>query len=198
MDKVGRKTGWTSGIVSATCVDLPAAEDYYWRDCTYQADYWSDEGDSGAPVFSWPGTGNDVTLVGIHWGNSASQQRSDFSPWSGIVQDFGWMTVVAPEPFSNSIVNHDTYFYTATPTGGDPPYVSSYWEWCGIDCDGGGGGGDPAPPATRGGVRPDAIVHGWQFLSTDWTVYWRESQRWLRSTVTDSRGQQGVATYWVP
>ena len=100
-----------------------------------------------------------------------------------------------PAPLSTSI-SAASPDYTASPVGGFPPYTS-YWEWCGIDCDGGGGGGELAASA-GGGVHPNTIVHGWQFLSTDWTVYWNQGQRWLRLTVTDSQSQQAVATYFVP
>lgn len=99
-----------------------------------------------------------------------------------------------PQPLTNSIVPSG-YYFTANPTGGQQPY-SFLWEWCGIDCDGGSGGELAAP--LLGGIRPDAVAHGWQILSTDRTVYWTESQRWLRSTVTDGQYQQAAATYWVP
>jgi len=98
-----------------------------------------------------------------------------------------------PQSLTNSIVQSG-YYFTANPAGGQQPYTY-LWEWCGIGCD--GGGGELAPPA-RPGVRPNVISQGWQVLSTERTVYWRESQRWLRSTVTDSQNQQAVATYWVP
>jgi len=96
VDKVGWKTGWTSGLITATCVDLLGA-DYWWRDCSYKAGYWSDNGDSGSPVFVWNGD-TTVTLVGIHWGHNTQGQYSDFSPMGGIYQDFGSMVAELPLP----------------------------------------------------------------------------------------------------
>lgn len=155
---------------------------------------------------------NQYAGSGVLFSNIYLVDRYDnivFPTWTHVVQsgtspDCGWSvtsdsTTVGlfynePPELSNAIANDSSSFYSAQPSGGYAPYVSSYWEWCGIDCD--GGGGDLTAPASRG-VRPNTIVHGWQFLSTDWTVYWNESQRWLRSTVTDSHDQQAVATYYV-
>jgi len=190
VDKVGWKSGWTSGTVQHTCVNV-VATDGYWRDCTYQADYWSEGGDSGSPVFTWPGTGSGVTLVGIHWGKG---EHTDFSPFGGLERDFvGLIIATVPVPPSVIIVNHDTYYYDAVPAGGEPPYVSVYWESCGIDCSGGGGDPEPAPPATnRDGVRPNTIAHVWQLPSTDLRVPWTESEPRVRAGTIASTGRDGV------
>jgi hypothetical protein len=79
--------------------------------------------------------------------------------------------------------------YFAVPSGGVPPYVF-YWEWCAIDC------GD-AGPLKAGGVGPDEVIHGWQFVSTNTSVYWTTSGT-LRLTLTDSRQTQSIATHSVP
>ncbi len=98
-------------------------------------------------------------------------------------------------PLADYITNDGNSWYTAHPSGGRPPY-SNYWEWCAIDCSGGGGGNGPA---ARGGVGPNQVVHGWQFISTAWSIYWPYlTQVTLRSTVTDALSNQAVATYWVP
>lgn len=73
----GYKTGHTEGTVQATCFDT------YWTDtndallCQYSADYWSQGGDSGAPVWTetWflGGSPPDTVeryIAGIHWGRN--------------------------------------------------------------------------------------------------------------------------------
>jgi hypothetical protein len=87
VNKMGFKTGWTSGDieygklvwphVGNTCVDF-FGTDGIVRLCQVGADYSSDHGDSGAPVFTWDGYGSDVVLVGIHVGADYSHY---FSPW---------------------------------------------------------------------------------------------------------------------
>lgn len=67
VDKVGIRTGWTRGTVNSTCVDRwNATTKYKWL-CNTLAYYWSDKGDSGAPVFIVL-SGNQIAAVGIHWG----------------------------------------------------------------------------------------------------------------------------------
>jgi hypothetical protein len=67
--KVGRSTGWTTGEVQETCVntdigDGSAATMFLCQDI---ANYARMGGDSGAPVFRIL-SGNDVQLIGMHWG----------------------------------------------------------------------------------------------------------------------------------
>ena len=72
--KVGRTTGWTSGMVKAyddpTCPggklgDGDNKPDDVYIECLARADYVSLRGDSGAPVFV-RGAGRTVELVGVH------------------------------------------------------------------------------------------------------------------------------------
>ena len=65
--KIGWRTGWTVGEVTNTCVDAQATDGIV-RLCSMQADYSSDFGDSGSPVFTWDGDSNYIEVVGIHWG----------------------------------------------------------------------------------------------------------------------------------
>lgn len=180
-----------------TVFSVQDTEDYWWATGgaleVYGLTSCSQYGGSGVSYSS-------VTLLDRN--DNVLSPTWTYSIQSGTYPNCGWDVTSTSssvslfynlqQPLSNSIVNENTYFYTAVPSGGYPPY-SNYWEWCGIDC-GGGGGGDPV----RGGAHPTVIARGWQFLSTDWTVYWTESQRYLRSTVTDSHNQQAVAVYWVP
>lgn len=94
-----------------------------------------------------------------------------------------------PPPLSNGIFANPPS-YMATPTGGYTPYTY-YWEWCAIECD-----GDPLSPA--GGVNPDEVAHGWQFLSTSQQTTWSKRDVTLRNTVTDAHSAQAVATHYVP
>jgi len=96
-----------------------------------------------------------------------------------------------PAPLSNSITVSAPY-YTASPTGGYPPYTY-LWEDCGIDCTGG------ASPATASSsTQPYTVGSGWQSLSNSQQVYWTSSGWYLRSTATDSHGTQAQAQYYVP
>ena len=72
----------------ATCVDelWPLVSQgtltNFYLLCQYVADYESSGGDSGAPVFSWSGSGSYVDLVGIHAGKySADTTQRIFSRW---------------------------------------------------------------------------------------------------------------------
>ncbi|HIH74395.1 MAG TPA: hypothetical protein HA306_03860 [Methanosarcina sp.] len=51
----------------------------------FKADYESDEGDSGAPVYKL--TSGGVKIVGVHWGSESSYTY--FSPISGVISDLG-------------------------------------------------------------------------------------------------------------
>jgi hypothetical protein len=55
--------------------------------CSWLADYESNPGDSGSPVFTWDGSSWTVGLVGIHWGASGADRY--FSPWLYIVLEIG-------------------------------------------------------------------------------------------------------------
>ena len=72
VQKVGFTTGWTEGQVTGTCVNTDQGGTSIHFLCQTQANYASEFGDSGAPVFVTGGIfGNDPTqarLDGIHWG----------------------------------------------------------------------------------------------------------------------------------
>jgi hypothetical protein len=65
--KVGRSTGWTSGIIIGTCKDSRLAWDKIGQ-CNYEATYARNGGDSGGPVFIREASGDstEVTLIGFH------------------------------------------------------------------------------------------------------------------------------------
>jgi hypothetical protein len=138
VEKVGRTTGWTSGTVledNGTCVDT-FGSDGVWRLCTYRADYYSDGGDSGSPVFIWPGGVANVTLTGIHWGRNPDAGYSDFSPLGGVHEDFGSMFVQVVTPLvawiegPTEVRPRDRFcVWEAAVSGGIPPYS---YAWSGV------------------------------------------------------------------
>ena len=69
--KVGRTTGWTSGLMrAAACGPQPPV------DCAVSAGYVSASGDSGSPVFFRNSTtADDVVLVGIHFAHRGASAR---------------------------------------------------------------------------------------------------------------------------
>lgn len=71
VNKVGRTTGWTYGDVTDTCEHWEHPGNV-WALCQWEANYGSADGDSGSPVFTWSGTGTNISLVGMHWGSSGS------------------------------------------------------------------------------------------------------------------------------
>lgn len=101
INKVGIRTGWTQGTVTATCKDV----DMLWivvlpqpvMKCQHEASYGRGGGDSGAPVFVTDGYGN-ADLRGIHWGHylQGSGYVTVFSSLGGVERDLGSLQVLAP------------------------------------------------------------------------------------------------------
>ncbi|MBI4421584.1 MAG: hypothetical protein HY560_12230 [Gemmatimonadetes bacterium] len=90
-NKVGRTTGWTFGPVTATCINtlvLGTVPPIIQR-CQDRVRAGVAGGDSGSPVFRWPGGGR-VRLMGILWGGSVSGTVTFvFSPMHGIHRELG-------------------------------------------------------------------------------------------------------------
>lgn len=81
INKLGRNTGRTRGEITYVCVERDVVNTDIQLRCQSLATYYSDQGDSGGPVFrvtNSPST-NDVALVGLHWGGGGQ-----FSPIGGI------------------------------------------------------------------------------------------------------------------
>ena len=72
MNKIGRTTGWTFGVVIATCVSTNVMNSTVTLLCQDRTNGGSDKGDSGSPVFTWSGSGSNVGLNGILWGSDAT------------------------------------------------------------------------------------------------------------------------------
>jgi hypothetical protein len=76
VNKVGATTGWTTGNVTDTCVDVNVGST---TTCMYEADMYIDHGDSGSPVFTL-GPGDAASFVGIVSARKDDFSRSYFSP----------------------------------------------------------------------------------------------------------------------
>ena len=65
LNKMGRTTGWTSGVVIESCLfyDFPPKT----VPCTHKAGMRSGQGDSGAPVFHYA-SGTSIMPLGLLWG----------------------------------------------------------------------------------------------------------------------------------
>lgn len=83
-NKIGRTTGWTFGPISNTCVAVNVSGTVVTQLCQSLVSAGVGAGDSGSPVFSWSGSGGNITLLGILWGGSSDGSLFAFSPMSGI------------------------------------------------------------------------------------------------------------------
>ena len=85
-NKIGRTTGWTFGQIIATCATVNVSGSNITQLCQSVVSAGVGAGDSGSPVFSWSGTGGNVTLLGILWGSGTVSGATVFvfSPMSGI------------------------------------------------------------------------------------------------------------------
>jgi hypothetical protein len=96
--KVGRTTGRTAGAVTGDCVDMGVADTDITLFCQDTADYVSDPGDSGSPVFRITNAmTNDVSIVGIHWGGSdeAGVNSAVYTPFLQVELEMGNLNVCA-------------------------------------------------------------------------------------------------------
>lgn len=95
---IGRTTGLYGGTVDKTCTDYKKTWDgrYHKVVCTDVADYNTQDGDSGGPVFIQTAP-DRVTLVGVNFARNDIYDHSFFSPISGIQKDLGTLEARAPE-----------------------------------------------------------------------------------------------------
>jgi hypothetical protein len=91
VNKVGRTTGWTFGKVTRTCVDTGVSGSQVLLYCQNWVNAGVQGGDSGSAVFTWGGS-NNVTLKGILWGGTSSNDTFIYSPINAIEQDLGALT----------------------------------------------------------------------------------------------------------
>lgn len=134
LEKVGSATGWTTGDVDSTCETRAFDNELtplYWMVCVYEAGMYSQDGDSGGPVFAWTNQSDSVSLVGtiIGWGEGSTY----FNSVGAIRDEFGEfqfedkpLDVFIPGPWEAS-PNEPCTFYS-NPSGGAIPYS---FEWIG-------------------------------------------------------------------
>jgi len=91
VNKIGRTTGWTQGVVSATCVTTGVSGSNIVQLCQTFVNAGVGGGDSGSDVFAQTG-GSNVTLLGILWGGNSSGTQFVYSPISNIEQELGPLT----------------------------------------------------------------------------------------------------------
>ena len=106
LDKIGRTTGWTFGLVNGTCQNTNVTDTDVTLLCQHrvnrlasQTQKMSDNGDSGSPVFRWQVT--TVLLSGINWGSPKDGSAFIFSPIDQVEQELGALTTFnfpAPPP----------------------------------------------------------------------------------------------------
>lgn len=100
LEKIGRTTGWTAGGVEDTCTDYEL--DGWVRSCSDRVDYSSQDGDSGAPVFSL--TLGNAEIRGIHWGwQGFPYSDALMSDMHQIELDLGNLVVFEPNTDANII-----------------------------------------------------------------------------------------------
>lgn len=92
--KVGRTTGWTSGAVTGTCVNVSVSGTLIVQLCqtlVNSSGVIVGGGDSGSGVFQVL-SGNDVRLAGILWGGNGAGTQFVFSPLRNVEQELGALT----------------------------------------------------------------------------------------------------------
>jgi hypothetical protein len=83
VNKVGRTTGWTQGLVTDTCVDILVLGSLFAQVCQDIVSAKVGAGDSGSPVFAIT-AGDDVQLRGILWGGNLDGTVFVYSPIANI------------------------------------------------------------------------------------------------------------------
>ena len=91
VNKVGRTTGWTQGVVTNTCVNTGVSGSNIVQLCQTFVDAGVGGGDSGSDVFGLTG-GNSVRLLGILWGGNGAGTQFVYSPITNVEQELGPLT----------------------------------------------------------------------------------------------------------
>ena len=91
VNKVGRTTGWTQGVVTNTCVNTGVSGTNIVQLCQTFVNAGVGGGDSGSDVFGLTG-GNSVRLLGILWGGNGAGTQFVYSPITNVEQELGPLT----------------------------------------------------------------------------------------------------------
>jgi len=91
VNKVGRTTGWTQGVVTNTCVNTGVSGSNIVQLCQTFVNAGVGGGDSGSDVFGLTG-GNSVRLLGILWGGNGAGTQFVYSPITNVEQELGPLT----------------------------------------------------------------------------------------------------------
>jgi hypothetical protein len=93
VNKVGRTTGWTQGVVTNKCVNTAVSGTNIVQLCQDFVSAGVGGGDSSSPVFFIGTTGNDVQLRGILWGGNTSGTQFVYSPIQSVEDELGTIAV---------------------------------------------------------------------------------------------------------
>lgn len=95
VNKVGRTTGWTQGVVANKCANVAVSGTNIVNLCQDIVENPSakivDGGDSGSQVFV-QSSGDFIKLVGLLWGGNASGTLFVYSPIENVQQELGALT----------------------------------------------------------------------------------------------------------
>jgi len=92
VNKVGRTTGWTQGVVTNTCVNTGVSGTNIVQLCQTFVSAGVGAGDSGSDVFGIT-SGSNVKLLGILWGGNSSGTQFVYSPIANVEAELGLLTV---------------------------------------------------------------------------------------------------------
>ena len=91
VNKVGRTTGWTQGLVTATCANVGVSGSNIVQLCQTVVNAGVGGGDSGSDVFGIV-SGTNVQLLGVLWGGNGAGTQFVYSPMSGVERELGPLT----------------------------------------------------------------------------------------------------------
>ncbi len=89
MNKTGRTTGWSEGLVTATCADISVSGTNITLLCQSAVAAAVGSGDSGSPVFRIRLDSSIAQLAGLLWGGNGPGTQFIFSPMANIEFEVG-------------------------------------------------------------------------------------------------------------
>ena len=90
-NKVGRTTGWTSGVITNTCVNTGVSGSNIVQLCQNFVSAGVGGGDSGSDVFQQL-AGGGISLLGVLWGGNGAGTQFVYSPIANVEQELGPLT----------------------------------------------------------------------------------------------------------